>query len=162
MNIHPIFVHFPIALLVIYAVFELIRFKKISQQPYWFNIKAILLILGTVIGYATLQTGDMATELITDKSLRPLIHVHEFWAQLSILIFSALSAGYLIAWVKKYRNIWKPLVWLQSLVTETPLVSLLALAGLIALFITGALGGMIVYGHQSDFLTNWVYNLFFK
>ncbi|MEK7110290.1 MAG: hypothetical protein AAB759_00205 [Patescibacteria group bacterium] len=39
MNIHPAFVHFPIALLTIYAVLELARFRFFTARPYWFHLK---------------------------------------------------------------------------------------------------------------------------
>ena len=48
MNIHPLLVHFPIALLTIYSLLELVPFKQIYRQSYWFYTKAIILIIGSI------------------------------------------------------------------------------------------------------------------
>ncbi|MEO8065594.1 MAG: DUF2231 domain-containing protein [Candidatus Doudnabacteria bacterium] len=171
MNIHPIFVHFPIALLSTYAVLELIRFKIVKNQLYWFYVKSVLVILGTLGGLASLLTGDIAKELVTDNSYLPLINTHEFWAKTSVVIFSILASGYAVAWIRKYdrafiknismfSGVWQVILRIQVLITDTRLVVVLALAGIAALFITGALGGSIVYGHEGDPVTNWIYRLF--
>ena len=44
MNIHPIFVHFPIALLTLYSLAELIRWRRITELAYWFYVKAFAMI----------------------------------------------------------------------------------------------------------------------
>ncbi|KHO51327.1 MAG: hypothetical protein QT04_C0044G0036 [archaeon GW2011_AR11] len=63
LNIHPIFVHFPIALLSLYAVMVLIRFRKVMGLPYWSYAKAILAIAGTLGAFAALQTGSLVGAL---------------------------------------------------------------------------------------------------
>jgi uncharacterized membrane protein len=165
MNIHPIVLHFPIAMLTIYSILELLRFRIFRGQPYWFYIKATLVILGGLSAYVTVLTGVLVSDMIAaeDLSLQPLIQSHEFWAWTSVGIYSILAVCYLIAWIKKDSSfqIWKFLVWLQVLVTETPLVIFLALLGLAALTITGALGGSIAFGHDTDPFTNWIYQIFF-
>lgn len=171
MNIHPLIVHFPIALLTTYAVFECLRLNFITRQTYWKYVKATLAILGTAGGYAALLTGDIAKELNNDPSLRQLIHTHEFFAKLSVLIFSVVAAGYAVAWIKelpvaawlkKFGPLWALALWLQRLITETPLTILLAIAGLAALMITGALGATIVYGPDQDIFTSVIYRFFFQ
>jgi len=57
MNVHPIFVHFPIALLTIYALLELIQFKKVTSWNPWFYIKASFVVFGAIGTYAALFTG---------------------------------------------------------------------------------------------------------
>ena len=64
MNLHPIFVHFPIALLTLYTLCELLRFKKIKDHPAWFYLKAVLIICGTLGAAAALLTGDGAKEAV--------------------------------------------------------------------------------------------------
>jgi uncharacterized membrane protein len=149
MNIHPIFVHFPIALLSTYAVLELFRFSFLTRQPYWFYVKATLVILGTSSGYATLVTGVMAESLVKDQSYHPLISLHELWALVSMGIFTIIALIYLWSW---YKGVF---------VMKSKLVVVLALAGIISLLITGALGGSIVFGPNTDPFAHWVYNLFF-
>lgn len=166
-------VHFPIALLIMYAVLELIRFRFVICQSYWFYVKAVLAICGTIGGYAALLTGDTARHLVllNHPELRALIGQHEFWAQTSVLIFSVLGGAYILAWadqfefVRKFpiiKQLWGTLSWLRRFILSTPVSILLALAGLVSLTITGALGGSIVYTPGNDPFTNWIYHLFIQ
>jgi len=54
MDFHPLVIHYPIAFLTTYAIFELLRFKKLLDLPYWLYIKATLLILGEISAVVTL------------------------------------------------------------------------------------------------------------
>lgn len=48
MNIHPFLVHFPIALFCVYTILECVRFQVVIKQPYWFYLKAgIVIMTGT-------------------------------------------------------------------------------------------------------------------
>lgn len=49
-NIHPVLVHFPIALSIVYAILELIPFKKLRENL--FTTKASLVTLGTISIFA--------------------------------------------------------------------------------------------------------------
>ncbi len=172
LNVHPIFVHFPIALLTTYGVLELIRFKKITSQPYWFYIKGMLVIVGAMASYVAAFFGDIAKSYITDSNSRAIISKHEFWAHLTIIIFTILAIGYVIQWLKKtvaiqfqkpiFSRIWTIIINLQIIVTETKLTLLLALAGVLAITITGALGGTVVYGKGNDPFTDFIFNLVFR
>ena len=143
MNIHPLFVHFPIALLLTYAGLELIRFKH-------FYTKATLVILGVLSGIITVITGLMAKSLVKNEELMNVVVKHEFWAITSLVIFAIPAVIYLIAWIKNSPQM-----------TENKLIPVLALAGIICLSITGALGGSVAFGPNIDPFTNWIYDLFF-
>ena|SRR5579872_6565978 len=134
-NFHPILVHFPIALLTIYAIFECIRFKKVIERPYWFFIKATLVILGELGALAAYVTGHGQRGSV-------LIHIHNQFAIFTVWIFAIISLSYLLEWFKpsKYSNfMMKPIIIIP-----------LAFIGLLAVVITGGLGGAIVYGTQFD------------
>jgi uncharacterized membrane protein len=172
LNIHPIFVHFPIALLTIYSVLELIRFRRLLDSSEWFHVKFGLVVLGVLLGLVTAYTGDMAKHLIPGGRTSPLISTHELWAETTLVIFSFAAAGYLVAFIKKFRipflykrnfigKVWKFLLRAEYLILETPLIIFIALVGLVSVFITGALGGSIVYGPSSDPFAYFVYHLFF-
>lgn len=135
MNIHPIIVHFPIALLTLYAVFELIRFKKVTSQPYWFQIKAILAVLGTLGAYVAAASGP-------DGGGSALKEMHEQFASLTVLIFTIIALAYLLEWFfpSKYSNF----------VHRPYIIIPLAILGLVAVTVTGGLGGALVYGTQFD------------
>ena len=100
MNIHPIVVHFPIALLTLYSVVELIKSKNIVLKYNLFYSKALLLITGTVGGYFALQTGDIASHLL--KSRSSILRFHEMFAQMSIMLYSFLSLGYILKLIEPY------------------------------------------------------------
>ncbi len=150
MNIHPLLVHFPIALLTTYAVLELLRFNFLTKQTYWFYVKAVILLAGTLAGYPTILAGFMAKSLIQASDTLQIIGRHQFFAISSVGIFTILSLVYLRAWFKQNFSIINSF-W----------VPLLALIGLGGLLITGALGGSAVYGPTNDPVTNWIYNLVF-
>lgn len=161
MNIHPLVVHFPIALLTIYALFELLRFKRITQERSWIYIKAAFLILGTLSAFAAIGTGDFGKELY--RSAANSIAVHESAAQATTFVFSLLSLYYLIdlfaEYLSGYPRIQTALLRFARLFTS-PIIVILALIGLVGIFITGALGGSIVYGTAHDPFLLFVHNLF--
>jgi hypothetical protein len=173
MNFHPIIVHFPVALLSVYSVLELVRFKKVLEQTYWFYIKALFVIFGSLGTVAALLTGDIAAEAIRhDATLRPVVSMHENFADITTIIFGVLAVCYLISWVQRsgilhfevgsvWEKLWNLLLKIKHLVIETPLVIPLALAGLISVTITGSLGGFMVYGENLDPMIKFVYHLFF-
>ena len=158
LNVHPIVVHFPIALLTIYALMELVRFKKIAGQPYWFYVKATFVILGSLASVVAYETGKWAARAIrSDLSLRPILRLHETYASLTIVIFGVLAVAYFVAWMETtgyFKNwdfgLWKLAVWLKNLILQAPLAITLALLGLVVITITGALGGTLVYGPNID------------
>ena len=171
MNTHPILVHFPIAFMTIYAILELIRFQKVKNWPYIVHIKAFLLIVGTLSSFVALSTGEVA-EHLANRDLRPLIEVHSAFASGSVWIFGILSVVYIVSFVSKsewnqklldspFSKIWKLKVNIANKILNGYFSVILALAGLVAITITGALGGAIVYGPEVDPIVNFIYKLFF-
>ncbi|MFA5997931.1 MAG: DUF2231 domain-containing protein [Candidatus Paceibacterota bacterium] len=178
MNIHPLFVHFPIGLLVAYSVLELgaYLFPALRRQAWLFPVNAFLLFVGILAAFATLVTGDMAEELIETAGdpNGALVETHSSFAATTTLLYLVLAAAYLnrifdrkgwftlvigtnrfLAWgwnVKKY---------LAHLILDTWLLPVLALIALIGMTITGGLGAAIVYGPNVDPLVSFIYQLFF-
>ena len=58
MDLHPIIVHFPVALLTLYGIFELFSVRRIARKPYWFYVKAVLVIFGALGALAAWLTGE--------------------------------------------------------------------------------------------------------
>jgi uncharacterized membrane protein len=133
MNIHPLLVHFPIALLSVYAVLEIIKYRN-------FQVKSVLLYLGTLSSYVTVAAGFMAKRLISNEEVLEIVNKHQTFGITTSVIFTIISIFYLL---KK----------------EAKIIVVLAILGLISIFITGALGGSIVYGPSNDPVTEWIYNL---
>lgn len=179
MNLHPLFVHFPIALLLVYSFFELLRFKKLMAQPYWFYVKGLFLMLGGLGALAATFTGDMARHAVRDGDFTPavtnfnqVVSAHENFAHLSVVIFGLLAAGYFFLWFERagfasvaqklgLSGLWKILVGYGHIFVETPLVIFMALAGLVCITLTGGLGGIMVYGPSADPFFGMVYKILF-
>jgi hypothetical protein len=179
MNLHPLFVHFPVALLTIYAIMELVRFKKILSVPYWFYLKGVFLMMGGLGALAALYTGDMAKAAVRQgnftvaiANFSQVVRMHENFADLSVAIFGLLAAGYLFLWMQRENfssfaekiglgGLWKVLLRLAHIFVETRLVIFMALAGLICITITGGLGGVMVYGPAADPFFGVIYRLMF-
>ncbi len=171
MNIHPIFVHFPIALLTIYAIMELLRFKKLSALPYWFYVKAILLITGSVSVFLARYTGEIAEHSIRDKSLHGVIELHSTFALFTFVIFGILALIYIVVWVDRENlgskialsqigTAWNNIVKFAHSMFRSPFMPIMAFIGLIVITTTGALGGAIIYGPDVDPIVQFIYKLF--
>ena len=172
MNIHPIFVHFPIALMTIYAVLELIRHKRVINTLYFFYIKATLVILGTLTALLSLSTGEIAEDLLT-KNYKPLIDMHANFASFSTNIFGIIAILYLISWInrsefnQKISDSFIGKYWTMSvnfsnyILSKSYIIIPLSIIGLISITITGSLGGAIVYGPEVDPIVSFIYHLFF-
>ena len=171
-NFHVMIVHFPIALLTLYAIMEIISIKKLSALPYWFYLKAILVILG-VLGAVAAQ---LAGGLIEDKFgyVRDVVEMHALFAAITTSLFFIISLAYLLVWFKKEggfelhkffaENALGRMLKSASVISEkcinSPLIKLAALVGLITLTVTAALGGAIAFGSSVDPIASFIFNLF--
>ncbi len=179
MNIHPIIVHFPVALLMLYSIAEFLRFKFLRERLWWFYLKAAFVIFGFIGAGFALLTGEIAEKHYRDNpAMRHIIGTHSNWAKISFIIYAVAALAYFVVFLKqegvldflsiKLRSN-KMLMILNSFLFSSALlingmmegwtIIFLALAGLIALTITGALGGSIVYGSSADPIIRIVYGL---
>jgi uncharacterized membrane protein len=167
MNIHPILVHFPIALLTLYAVCELIPLKALTRQTYWFYVKAVLVITGTLGGVAAYLAGEAIEDQFATDSLSSLVETHATFALTSILIFAVLALAYKVAWINQSsfgprlqgNAIWRLTTRFSRLILKPALRLPLALLGVLAITITGALGGAIAFGPNIDPVATFFYHL---
>ncbi|MDO8601593.1 MAG: hypothetical protein Q7R62_00465 [bacterium] len=163
MNLHPIFVHFPIALLTIYALAELLQIKRLQDWPPFFYIKATFSILGTLGSFAAAATGLMIDSQFSVGEAAKLVQTHKTLALITISIFLVIALVYLISWLRRAgKPLPPPLLSLERLFIEKKLIILFALIGLFAVTITGALGGAIAFGPDIDPAARFFYNLLVK
>lgn len=174
MDLHPIFVHFPIALLVIYGLIELVIPIKYNNFREWVWVRFCMLLTGVGGAFLALQTGETAQRAYRGSAL---VHMHSFWANISTISFGIILLCYIVKlleggylpWIqykkitehKTMVSVWKFLIKIKNIILETVAVKVIALFGFIAISITGALGGAIVYGPNVDPIVKWVYGLFF-
>lgn len=173
MNIHPIVVHFPVALLTLYSLMEIFQFRKLRSSRPWQIVKAVFLILGTFFSVAAFITGGWARELVGTSKL---IELHSTFGLITLLFFIAttlLVGSYNIntqtlaiknwLWNTVFiRSIWRILSKISdAIVPYYGILILIGIIGLCLITITGALGGTVVYGSDMDPFTSFIYRLFF-
>ncbi len=164
-SLHPLVVHFPVALLSVYAVAELVRFRRVTQQPYWFYVKATMAILGSMGALVARQTGEAIEEALeaAGGQVPRLVEVHSNWSLIATWVFVVLAAAYILAWLS--RSGFQRLPWLirigrtSDAVLSSWFTPPLALVGLAAVTATGALGAALVYGPSIDPVVNAIYGL---
>ena len=129
--IHPMVVHFPIALLITSVVFDFLatRWHHKSFQDAGFYT----LIAGLLGAAVAVLTGAMAEELAEDKGIpESVLEIHEALGYATLLFFIGLLALRLLMR-------WK-------LISERPALYLaMGVAGIVILSAAGYFGGSLVY-----------------
>jgi uncharacterized membrane protein len=163
MNIHPMFVHFPVALFLTYSLLEVLRaHPKIKNLPYWFYTKAIIVVLGALAALITIITGVMAKSLHAGDSLIPIINIHETFAITTTIVYCAIAFFHIIGWIKRSSpeassRIPIALLKVEWTITEGKFGIFLAVFGAILISCTAALGGLLAYGPDNDPVSHFIY-----
>ncbi len=154
-NIHPLFVHFPIALLFVYSVLRIVPLKRWFPTIAWREIEFTFLALGVMGAFVALSTGETAEHLV--RPTHTLVEAHSFFATLATWMYGLLLSGEILAFLnKKYipkllpGSIAKLTLFLERLLTKRVVSLILALCGIVAISLTGLLGGVLVYGVTAD------------
>jgi uncharacterized membrane protein len=154
-NVHPIIVHFPIALLFLYSIIKILPLEKWLPSVAWAHIKRLLLVFGVLGAFAALATGEVAEHLVHPN--HDLVEAHSSFATASTIIYGLLLLGELLtlfmSWITSKinsSNTLKYIVLVQKILTRNLLSKVLALLGLSCITLTGMLGGVMVYGLSAD------------
>lgn len=163
-NIHPIFVHFPIAFLLLYSFIKIVPFYKWFPRVAWKQIEVVLLVAGVLGAFVANSTGEIAEHLVRPD--HNLVEMHATFAGASTWIYGLLLAGELLALltiniVPKLRlpKLTSFLISIQKILTHRTISAILALLGLVAISVTGLLGGVMVYGTTADPVAGFVLQL---
>jgi len=136
-HIHPMIVHFPIALLIVGFLFDLL--SLILKKEFFGRAGFYLLILGTIGVIAAYLSGEYAGGGITETgALKQALEIHETAALFSlwIMVGTALVRIALVAF-KKYSGM---LRWMAFA---------LFLLGVLSIARTGYYGGELVFKHAA-------------
>ncbi|MBX4195592.1 hypothetical protein KW796_01385 [Candidatus Parcubacteria bacterium] len=140
MNLHPIVIHFPIALLTLYSIFELIRFQKVIEKPYVFYIKAFLVTFGALGALAGVITGAITSGWAIGGPR--IFALHQIFGLSTLILSIGIAKGYLFHWQRPN--------WYSEHVLRPRVLVPLALLLLIAITITGGLGAAMTRGTHFD------------
>jgi uncharacterized membrane protein len=91
-GLHPLVVHFPIALLIV-APSLVVAGLILHRQYLWFSVSALLLmVLGTISAFVAVSTGKAAGELVLrDPQINEVIMRHLDLAQTTAWVFLGLT-----------------------------------------------------------------------
>lgn len=133
-HLHAILIHFPIALIIVGFLTEIIHL--FSKKEFFKNVAFYLLLLGTFGTIAAYTSGSYAGEGIEEGPLKNPMELHENAAliTLCITIITALFRVLLIYF--NYKNGWVKYFNFFLFLVLT-----------VSVAYTGYLGGQLVYSH---------------
>lgn len=133
-HLHAMFIHFPIALLILGFVFEVV--SLIFKREHFKRAAFYLLIAGALGTVASYLSGNAAGEGIEEGSLKNPLELHEQAATISLWLTIATAAFYIIIAITKYKKNWVKFIG-----------TLFFAAVISSIAWTGYLGGQLVYKH---------------
>ena len=133
MPLHPQIVHFPIALLSIAVLSELISY--FWQKDFFSKMAFYLLIIGVITTFFAVKTGESSLDLIDNiNSIKPLLSQHQQAGEWVLKIFSIVLIIKSLCIYFKKKNLFIKIF-----------VTLLMLVGLFQVYQAGHFGGILVY-----------------
>lgn len=133
-NIHPLIIHFPIVLLVMYPFIEIMRFRT-PDSTVLIKVSRLFLSFGVVSLLFSYLSGEQAIETVQLRGGAVQVATeHEFWARNTLIFYTIWSV---LFWFGYWRNI----VFIQ----KAPTGLFFGLVGVGLLVLTSDLGGRLVY-----------------
>ena len=137
-NIHPLLVHFPIALLITAAGLDVVGWVLRRNRPLR-NAATLLYVLGTGAAVATYFTGRAASQTVWLPGMaNAVVRQHWDWAFRTVWFF-AIVTGVRLVLLRPSRRDPSPVI-----------IAALALAGLVGIGLlreTGDRGAQLVFQH---------------
>ncbi|MDA3892562.1 MAG: hypothetical protein PF517_12935 [Salinivirgaceae bacterium] len=132
---HPLFVHFPLAVLILGSLFIVI--STIIKKNFWEDMSKILLVIGTFGIWIVIYTGNLADSVVSRQICDPtVLKTHEINANIVGWIFSIVSTIIIFEYFgffKKIKNLLKIILIVLSIMGSGILIY------------TGHLGATLVY-----------------
>ncbi|MGE5200046.1 MAG: DUF2231 domain-containing protein [Rhodospirillaceae bacterium] len=143
-GLHPLVIHFPVALLLVAPVFLLLSaFWRTHARA--FGIAAlVLLVLGTAAAFVSVETGEAAAELAdrTD-AITAAIAEHQELAEEALNVFAVITIVYAL-WLA-LSGVFKPLARPGVQMTAALVVCGAVLAGSLQIAAAAHRGGLLVH-----------------
>jgi uncharacterized membrane protein len=133
-HLHAMVIHFPIALLMVGFLSELIAL--FTKKDFFSSAAFYLLLLGALSASVAYLSGSYAGEGIEDGPLKIPMELHEQAATITLILAIATALFRSVILFFKYKQSWAK--WVGILL-------FLAVAGAVSR--TGYLGGQLVYSH---------------
>jgi len=143
-NIHPAVIHFPVALIPMAVVCDLVAMLLRRRQ--WIDRMASTLYalggLGALVAYVSGEQASDSVVLTTAVEVLPKIALHSHWAGYTVWIFTTLAVVRLIwAWWRRHdANI--------RYLAVRIIFWLVGVGGLLVLVRTADLGGRLVFWYH--------------
>ncbi|MGE5609392.1 MAG: DUF2231 domain-containing protein, partial [Bacillota bacterium] len=144
-GLHPLVVHFPVALLLVAPIFILIGIFRHKERAYPISA-LILLALGTIGAFVAVATGEAAGELAErNEAINRVLERHEHLAEYTRNAFASLTGVFLVllATAIFLKERFKPLAWILANVVFV----LLYAGAMLLLAKTAHEGGTLVHQH---------------
>jgi uncharacterized membrane protein len=100
-NIHPKIVHFPIAFLMLYPVFELLFL--VSKKDFYNKVAFIFLLIGVVGSFFAVLSGNQAFETLKNipDAGKDIFNEHQLYANITVWFFTFILALRYYFFIKK-------------------------------------------------------------
>jgi uncharacterized membrane protein len=136
-NLHPMIVHFPIALLIVGFLSDIIGLA--SNKEFFHKAAFYLLVLGTAGVIAAYLSGNSAGESVNEAgALKIALDIHENAALITLwIIVTTALIRIVLVMLKRFRGVYK---WATVVIFA---------AGIVSVANTGHYGGQLVYKHAA-------------
>ena len=137
--LHPLSVHFPIALLVTATVIGMVTlFLRLEKKQFMQNLCIILMLLGTIGSWVSIYTGSLADGIVARNLCDPtVLKDHEIAAYTLAYLYSSATVIYVMILFTSLKS------WLRNGLQY--LTTFLMVIGLGYLVYTSHLGASLVY-----------------
>lgn len=130
-HLHPILVHYPLALLVTSLFFYI--FARIKNSKPVELIALANLITGTLLSYATVYSGLLAEEAVEHSGpIHEIVELHE-------------KAGFVVAGIYTVLTLWGWLAYRRPGSKVIPIFLIVLILATVVLAFQGYTGGYLVY-----------------
>lgn len=154
-DLHPIFVHFPIAFFLLYSFLRVFPWSKKLPVTNWQLPRIVLLIAGLLGAWVANTTGEIASDL--NQPDHNLVEMHEWFAGAATNTFFILLILEIISWLPEkifnhpsLATIKNILLHFQKIISKRFFFIVLSIIGAVLIAMTGLLGGVMVYGTKAD------------